>query len=205
MPLSFSAEEMELLLSLAQPIDQRQRDQFLREATVAIEEEAARTGIGPGPGVVHRVARGVQRAFSFRPNCPTRRRASATRVDEKPALEDLGIDKNRAKGRARRGAEPAGRSFAAIGAFGFVQCSPRSTTIGERNMTTVFIEARPKGRREGTAIVDYVVEEQGDRVLKAFKTQAEAITWAKSEGHSPHVARVRHLNDKKIPDHWRPV
>jgi SRSO17 transposase len=35
--------------------------------------------------------------------------------------------------------------------------------------------------------------------------QAEAITWAKSEGHSPHVARVRHLNDKKIPDHWRPV
>ena len=49
-------------------------------------------------------------------------------------------------------------------------------------MTTVFIEARPKGRREGTAIVDYVVEEQGDRVLKAFKTQAEAITWAKSEG-----------------------
>jgi hypothetical protein len=90
-------------------------------------------------------------------------------------------------------------------AFGFVQCSPRSTTIGERNMTTVFIEARPKGRREGTAIVDYVVEEQGDRVLKAFKTLAEAITWAKSEGHSPHVARVRHLNDKKIPDHWRPV
>jgi hypothetical protein len=73
------------------------------------------------------------------------------------------------------------------------------------SMTTVFIEARPKGRREGTAIVDYVVEEQGDRVLKAFKTQAEAITWAKSEGHSPHVARVRHLNDKKIPDHWRPV
>src|ERR1700722_13226884 len=97
------------------------------------------------------------------------------------------------------------RAFAAVGAFGFVQCSPRSTTIGERNMTTVFIEARPKGRREGTAIVDYVVEEQGDRVLKAFKTQAEAITWAKSEGHSPHVARVRHLNDKKIPDHWRPV
>jgi hypothetical protein len=33
-------------------------------------------------------------------------------------------------------------------------------------MTTVFIEARPKGRREGTAIVDYVVEEQGDRALR---------------------------------------
>ena len=72
-------------------------------------------------------------------------------------------------------------------------------------MTTVFIEACPKGRPEGSEIEDYVVEEQGDRVLKTFKTQAEAIPWAKSEGHSPHVARVRHLNDKNIPDHWRVV
>ena len=70
MPLSFSAEEMDLLLSLAQPIDQRQRDQFLREVTVAIEEEAARTGIGPGPGVVHRVARGAQRRFFVPPELP---------------------------------------------------------------------------------------------------------------------------------------
>jgi hypothetical protein len=76
---------------------------------------------------------------------------------------------------------------------------------GEKIMANVYIEARPKGREEGTSIEDYVVEEQGDRVLKTFKTQAEAITWAKSQGHSPHVARVRHLNDKKIPDHWRPV
>jgi hypothetical protein len=52
-------------------------------------------------------------------------------------------------------------------------------------MTTVFIEARPKGRREGTAIVDYVVEEQGDRVLKAFKTQAEAITGRRVRGIRP--------------------
>jgi hypothetical protein len=72
-------------------------------------------------------------------------------------------------------------------------------------MTTVFIEARPKGRPEGSEIEDYVVEEQGDRVLNTFKTQGEAIIWAKSKGHSPHVARVRHLNDKKIPDHWRQV
>jgi hypothetical protein len=72
-------------------------------------------------------------------------------------------------------------------------------------MTSVFIEARPKGRAEGSAIDDYVVEEQGDRVLKTFKTQEDAIIWAKGEGHSPHVARVRHLNDKEIPDHWRKV
>jgi hypothetical protein len=72
-------------------------------------------------------------------------------------------------------------------------------------VTTVFIEARPKGRQEGTAVEDYVVEEQGDRVLKTFKTQEEPIAWAQSEWHSAHVARVRHLNDKKIPDHWRRV
>jgi hypothetical protein len=72
-------------------------------------------------------------------------------------------------------------------------------------MTKVFIEPRPKGRPEGAAIEDFVVEEEGDRVLKIFKTQAEAIVWAKSEGHSPNVARVRHQNDKNIPDHWRPV
>jgi hypothetical protein len=25
----------------------------------------------------------------------------------------------------------------------------------------------------------------------------------KANGHHPLVARVRHLNNKKIPDHWR--
>jgi hypothetical protein len=72
-------------------------------------------------------------------------------------------------------------------------------------MATVFIEARPKGRPEGSPIEDFVVEEQGDRVLKTFRTQEEAIIWAKGAGHSPDVARVRHLNDKNKPDHWRQV
>jgi hypothetical protein len=71
-------------------------------------------------------------------------------------------------------------------------------------MATVYIEARPKGR-EGTPIDDYVVEDHADNVLRTLKTQLEAIAWAKSNGHSPHVARVRHLNDKKKPDHWRAV
>ena len=31
----------------------------------------------------------------------------------------------------------------------------------------------------------------------------EAIDWAKSSSHAPLVARVRNLNDKKRPDHWR--
>ena len=72
-------------------------------------------------------------------------------------------------------------------------------------MATVYIEARPKGRPEGSPIDDFVVEDHADHVLKVFKTQHEAIAWAKSQDHSPHVARVRHLNDKKIPDHWRSV
>lgn len=70
-------------------------------------------------------------------------------------------------------------------------------------MANVYIEARPKGRPEGSAIHDYVVEDQADDVLGTFKTQKEAIDWAKARGHRPLVARVRHLNDKKNPDHWR--
>jgi hypothetical protein len=70
-------------------------------------------------------------------------------------------------------------------------------------MTNVYVEARPKARAEGTRIDDYVVEDHADHVLSTFKTQREAIDWAKVQGHTPLVARVRHLNDKKKPDHWR--
>jgi hypothetical protein len=70
-------------------------------------------------------------------------------------------------------------------------------------MPNVFVEARPKGRPEGSAIEDYVVEDHADHDLGAFKTQHQAIEWAKQNGHKPLVARVRHLNDKKKPDHWR--
>lgn len=70
-------------------------------------------------------------------------------------------------------------------------------------MAVVYIEARPKGRPEGSPITDYVVEEHADHVLATFKTQHEAIEWAKKNGHTPHVARVRHMNDRKNADHWR--
>ena len=70
-------------------------------------------------------------------------------------------------------------------------------------MARVFVEPGPKGRHEGDPISDYVVEDHADHVLRTFKTQQEAIDWAKENGHSPHVARVRHVNDKKTPDHWR--
>lgn len=70
-------------------------------------------------------------------------------------------------------------------------------------MPNVFIEARPKGRPEGTPITDYVAEDRADHVLGTFSTQHAAIAWAKAQGHKPLVARVRHLNDKARPDHWR--
>lgn len=61
----------------------------------------------------------------------------------------------------------------------------------------------PKDDQRGTGIEDYVVEDHADHVLAKFYTQYEAIHWAKQAGHNPLVARVRHLNDKKRPDHWR--
>ena len=70
-------------------------------------------------------------------------------------------------------------------------------------MAVVYVEPRPKGRPEGSPVTDYVVEEHADQVLATFKTQHEAIEWAKKNGHTPHVARVRHMNDKKNADHWR--
>jgi hypothetical protein len=70
-------------------------------------------------------------------------------------------------------------------------------------MTNVYVEARPKGRPEGSSIDGYVVEDRTDSVLESFATQEEAIQWAKRRGHHPLVARARHLNDKKNPDHWR--
>jgi hypothetical protein len=70
-------------------------------------------------------------------------------------------------------------------------------------MANVYIEAHPKGRSEGVPIKDYVVEDDADHALATFKTQREAIDWARNQGHAPLVARVRHLNDKKHPDHWR--
>ena len=70
-------------------------------------------------------------------------------------------------------------------------------------MANVYIETRPKGLPHGSRVEDYVVEDHADHVLQTFKTQREAIDWAHRQGHHPLVARVRHLNDKKVPDHWR--
>ena len=72
-------------------------------------------------------------------------------------------------------------------------------------MAVVYIEARTKGRIEGTPVTYYAVEDDADRVLATFKTRGDAIFWAKRYGHTPHVAHVRNLNNKKRPDHWLAV
>ena len=43
--------------------------------------------------------------------------------------------------------------------------------LGRKRMANVDIEARPKGRREGEPIDDYVVEDHADHVLATFKTK----------------------------------
>jgi hypothetical protein len=70
-------------------------------------------------------------------------------------------------------------------------------------VANVYVEPRPKGRPAGEPITDYVVEDHADHVLGTFRDQAAAIDWSRKQGHKPLVARVRHLNDKKTPDHWR--
>jgi hypothetical protein len=59
MALSFSNDEMTVLLSLARPIAPEQRPQFIDAVAAAIEARG-----GPsGPGVVHQVGRLIQRQF----------------------------------------------------------------------------------------------------------------------------------------------
>jgi hypothetical protein len=70
MPLHLSDEEMDLLLSLAAPIDHHQREQFLHEVAAELEAASAQTGVGPGLGVLHRVGRVVQRKYFDPPQLP---------------------------------------------------------------------------------------------------------------------------------------
>jgi hypothetical protein len=69
-------------------------------------------------------------------------------------------------------------------------------------MPNVYVEPLPK-HREG-AIEGYALELSATKRLTNvdYKTQAEAIKVAESEGYKPLVARVRRT-DKGNPDHWR--
>jgi hypothetical protein len=69
-------------------------------------------------------------------------------------------------------------------------------------MPNVFIEPR-KGTQGGSSAEEYTVVDEGSRVLAVLKTKGDAIDWARLHGHCPLIARERHLNDKKKPEHWR--
>jgi len=72
MPLQLNDDEMSVLLSLAGPIDQQRRPQFLQE----VAEELEASGQAGGPGAVHRVARQIQRRFFDPPQLPNASRAA---------------------------------------------------------------------------------------------------------------------------------
>jgi hypothetical protein len=67
-PPQLTDDEMSVLRSLAEPIDQQRRPQFLQE--VAAELEAKWQAGEIGEGVVHRVARTLQRKFFDPPEFP---------------------------------------------------------------------------------------------------------------------------------------
>lgn len=63
-------------------------------------------------------------------------------------------------------------------------------------MANVFVEPSPEG--------GYQIEfADGTAPIAGFATQQAAIEEARKDGHHPLVARVRTLNDKNKPDHWR--
>ncbi len=70
-------------------------------------------------------------------------------------------------------------------------------------MAAAFVEHRPRSTDPGadTKYYVYVVESKDSR---DFSTQAAAKKAACDAGYRPvHVARVRHLQDRDNPDHWR--
>jgi hypothetical protein len=54
-------------------------------------------------------------------------------------------------------------------------------------MPNVYVEARPKGRPQGSAVEDFVVEDHADHVLATFKTQKESDRMGSEE--QPCAAR----------------
>ena len=70
-------------------------------------------------------------------------------------------------------------------------------------MTAAFVEHRPKSSDPTAGTSHYVVVVNGQDTGN-FSTQKAAKDKACSDGYRPvHVARVRHLQDRAQPAHWR--
>ena len=71
-------------------------------------------------------------------------------------------------------------------------------------MTAAFIEHRPKSSDPQASTSHFVIVLAGGQEIGNFKTQKEAKDKACDDGYRPvHVARVRHLQDRDQPAHWR--
>ena len=70
-------------------------------------------------------------------------------------------------------------------------------------MAAAYIEHRPHATSEYAATSHYVVVSD-DKELGSFQTQVAAKDAACKAGYRPvHVARERHLQNRKNPAHWR--
>lgn len=69
-------------------------------------------------------------------------------------------------------------------------------------MSNAFVEYRPKSNEQTHGVTHHVVFVDGQE-YGPFKTQLEAEKWACAQGHTVHVARERHRQDRPNPAHWR--
>ncbi|MCR8560406.1 hypothetical protein KXD93_22320 [Mucilaginibacter sp. BJC16-A38] len=71
-------------------------------------------------------------------------------------------------------------------------------------MAASYVEHRPHASSEHAATSHYVVIVNEKETGGEFSTQEKAKTYACDNGHKPvHVARQRHLQNRKEPAHWR--
>jgi hypothetical protein len=71
-------------------------------------------------------------------------------------------------------------------------------------MPAAYIEHRPHASSEHEATSHYVIIVDGKEVHGTFQTQKSAKDTACAKGYRPvHVARQRHLQDRKKPAHFR--
>jgi hypothetical protein len=69
-------------------------------------------------------------------------------------------------------------------------------------MPDVYVEARPKAVREGRSWTSWS-RIQADHMLATSRRRKRQSTEAGRTIIRLWLLRVRHLNDKKIPDRWR--
>lgn len=70
-------------------------------------------------------------------------------------------------------------------------------------MAAAFIEHRPQSTDKDAVTSHYVIVANGSESGN-YNTQKAAKDRACADGYRPvHVARVRHLQDRDKPDHWR--